>query len=202
MTDESREALSGFVERAERIARSGYWKKVMEQGGTRVSFSWTRGVGGYYSDNLPDEEARDALLLTARMFVQNNDPVSFGNMAKLEGDPGVSEEWKERVRDVRAALNGYLDSPSAFDIDGKRYTHREIFNVFLYGGLAHTDPKLAPVYRLWRDNKLAFPMINWEFHQVVVELLQAVDYLAHYSKMELNGEQIPPIPSEEDPEAQ
>lgn len=195
MTPESKAALEGFVERADRVARSSYLQKVLSQGGTRVTFSWTRGAGGFYSDNLPDEEARDALLLTARMFVQNNDPVSFGNMGKLDADAGISSGWKERVKDVRAVLNGYLDSPSAFEIDGKKYTHREIFNVFLYGGLAHTDPQLSPVYKTWAANPLGFPMVNWEFHQVVIELLRAVEYLAEFTRMELKGEAIPPIPA-------
>lgn len=193
MTQQSREQLQGFIQRADRVERSTYWKKMMQEGGAKVSFRWAKDAGGGYAHNFPDEEAVDALMLTARMFVQNNDPVSFGNMANLDADPGLSDAWKERLHDVRTGLNGFLDGNSMFQIDGQRYTHREIFYTFLYGYLAHTDKKYAAKFNLWKSNTLAFPMIEWEFHHIVGRLLAAVDYLAHWTRMELNGEAIPPI---------
>lgn len=148
-------------------------------------------AGASISHNLPDEEELEAFLLTGRMFVQNNDPVSFGNMGKLVDDAGVSEGWKERVRNARTELNGYLDSLSNFNIDGKDRTHREIFNIFLYGGLAHTDPKLAPIYELWKSNPMGYPLVEQGFHRILSQIMYAATYLAHFTRIELAGDSLP-----------
>jgi len=60
--------------------------------------------------------------------------------------------------------------------------------------LAHTDKNLSPVFELWKSNPLGFPVVEWEFHQTVLKLLGAASYLAKYSRMELAGDVIPPIP--------
>lgn len=196
MTTDSREQMSRFVERADRVERSRYLRRVIEQGGTSVNFNWSREAGGgTITTNHPDEEAVDALILTARMFVQNNDPISFGNMANLDDDAGISSEWKEQIQGVRQSLNGYLYSKSFLNIDGKHYTNWEIFDVFLYGHLAHTNMDKATLYKLWSSNQLGFPIVQQAFHMAVMHLLHAVSRLATLCRMELAGAPIPPLPS-------
>jgi len=190
MKAESKEQLELFVQKADRVERSAYLKKVIEHEGTQIKFSWTKGVGGGFSHNFPEEEAIDALMLTARMFVQNNDKVSFGSLSKLIDDPGISDGWKARFTEVRQKLNAFLDGNSILNIDGKTYSHREIFEVFLYGHLAHSNAEKAKLYAVWSGNPLAFPMIEAEFHWTVTELLRAVAYLAHFTRMELAGDEI------------
>lgn len=184
--------MENFVKRTERLERSSWAKRIAAQGGTDLSMSFGTG-GSSMSHNLPNEEELDAFLLTGRMFVQNNDPVSFGNMGKLEGDPDVSEGWKDRVRNARAELNGYLDSASNFNIDGVARTHRDIFKIFLYGGLAHTDATLAPIYELWKSNPLGYPLIEQRFHGILGRIMYAATYLAHFTRLELAGETLPDL---------
>lgn len=194
MTDETRLQLRAFVERAERVLRSSYVKHVMEQPEPpTITMKTVPDQGFMITNNLPDEEARDALLLTARMFVQNKDSVSFGSMAKLDGDPGLSQEWKDRMNAIRSALNTRLDKPSWFHIDGVHCTERDIFNTLLYGHFAHSDEKYVAKYRTWRANPLGYPYIDWQFHMTLLALLRAVNHLLNITVMELNGEPIPPL---------
>jgi len=190
MYPSSKIQLKLFLQKADRVARSNYLQKIIKQDGTRLSFSWSKGVGGGFSNNFPEEEAVDALMLTVRMFVQNNDQVSFASLAKLIDDVGISDGWKERFNDVRKKLNEFLDGNSILNLDGKIYTHMEVFEVFLYGHLAHLNRTKVNLYNKWSKNPLGFPMIENEFHLTVTTLLNAVSYLAYFTRLELAGEEI------------
>jgi hypothetical protein len=195
MTQDSREQLEAFVDKAATVERSAYLKKIKTQGGTKVNLRYSDGEFVEMTDNFPDEEAINALVLTARLFIQKNDKVSIRRMADLENDPDISDEWKERYSDARDLLNTVLDSPGMVKIGEKHYTAREIFDVFLYGALAHTEKAQSDLYNLWLKTPV-FKLLESEFHLVVQNLLNTVGYLAHYSRMELDGKAIPPISHE------
>lgn len=190
----SREQLLRFVERSDRVERSAYVKRVLDQGGTKLTINWTSGQGGSITTTVPNEEEVDALVLTARMFVQNNDPISFGNLARLDTDPGISAGWKEQMCEAREKLNDHLDADSLASADGARLTNRDIFYTFLYGGLAHTDPKRGPLFRQWKSNPVVFATMEFAFHATLFRLAHTVRCLGAYTKMELAGQEVPPIP--------
>lgn len=182
--------MERFVEKASRIERSRYLRTVAEQGGTKLDFAWDKNSGITISTNFPDEEAVDAIVLTARMFVQNNDHVSFNNLAKILDDPGVSSAWKARFTRIREHVNQFLDTPSAMKINDKPQTHRAIFDVVLYGHLAHTNAAKATMYADWAEHPLALALVEADFHLTLTQLVKAVSQLSVYTKMELAGESI------------
>jgi hypothetical protein len=184
---DSREQLEAFVERAARLERSRYFKKFQEEGGTAWTIQWNRDAGCTLTNNFPDEEAIDAVVLTARLFCQGNDLVALKNIAKLDDDVTLSDEWKSQFRATREALNTFLDSLTVVTIDGKYYSYREIFDIFLYGGLAHTNRTYAPIYRQWKGN----PIIEQQFHKALFNLLDAALYVGNWTREELAGRPVP-----------
>lgn len=186
MRPESKEQLQQFMQRALKVLRSNYVKQVMENKGFSLNLSWKKGEEAQFTTNIPDEEKRDALLLTARMFVQKNDPVSFMRMAELDNDPGVSAEWKQMFQLIRDGLNGALDTPIQITVNGQNPTHREVFYTFLYGNYAHTEKKYVTTYEQWKLN----PFMEFEFNSVVNVLLRAVSDLAYVTDLELRGKKI------------
>jgi len=74
-----------FVAKVEKLQASAYMKHVLERRGTQFTFDWSADTKvAKFESNVPEAEARDALLLTARMLVQERDKVSFRRMAELE----------------------------------------------------------------------------------------------------------------------
>lgn len=195
MKHSSRVQLSTFVEKALEVEHSSYIQGVLQQGGVKLTFSWEKGIGGGHSHNFPDQEAVKALVLTARLFAQGNDQVSFRRLSALESDAGISEEWKDRFRNTRDCLNSFLQSPSIIrNEDGSsKHSYWEIYETFVYGGLAHTGKTHEPTYKSWVANKLGFPLYESEFHRVLIALLDAVYQTRLFSEMELKGEPIPPF---------
>lgn len=113
----------------------------------------------------PTEEQTQAALLSLRMFMQNNDPLSVQNMLKLY-EQEANEELLEKFQQVRNSLNTFLDSPSTLakpledappeipasgdpgqdlqalvsvinSLNVEYYTNREILEMFMYGNYSH-----------------------------------------------------------------
>jgi len=126
------------------------------------------------------------------VFMQNNDMVSFGSMAELLTDPNISQGWKDHFNAIRNDLNSELHSPTLVEHNGAQLTYWELFQTFLYGNLGHSDKKLKVVYKTLRDDKMNFPMAESEFHNACILLVTSAANLASLSRMELDGEVIPP----------
>ncbi len=195
MDQSSRSQLEAFVDKAHRVERSAYLKKLLAQGGTKLTINWSRQDGLIMTSNFPGEEEVDALVLTARLFAQDNDRVSFGSLAKLmEKEPTLSAEWKDRFTDTRDSLNEFLQSKSIVrNPDGTGPTQWEIFETFVYGGLAHTGKAKEETYKAWKSNGAQFAMYESEFHRTLTHLLDAVYQVRLISELELKGEPIPPF---------
>src|SRR5262245_3298448 len=90
-------------------------------------------TGGTVKFKGPDDEVTEAVLLTARMFIQDNDVLSLRNLAEnWLMDPGISEELRDRVASARAHLQSDLDGWGVA-VNDKIVTHRELLDAFLYG---------------------------------------------------------------------
>lgn len=115
-----------------------------------IQLSWEEGGPVEAEVTGPDEEAVRAFVLTFRMFFKDGDGISFREMAAIYGSasvPGGDEyQW------AREAINQFLDSPTMFNVNGERITHRRLLDVFLYGsGLAHANPDKRAVYEVNRE---------------------------------------------------
>ncbi|MHA1302544.1 MAG: hypothetical protein ACTSQE_04775 [Candidatus Heimdallarchaeaceae archaeon] len=113
----------------------------------KLKLSAKRGEEVKVEHILPGGESFDAFVLTFRFFIQNNEPISIGNMAELYSRLPISEDLKQKFADARIQYNSFLDrnSPLVFKNpnteEEKRFTYREIMDIFIYGGLAHGKDK-------------------------------------------------------------
>jgi len=141
--------------------------------------------------NMPTESEVDAISLTTRMFVQNNDPVSFRNLATLLDDPGISSGWKEWFKVFRVRLNANMDGHLEFTVNGLTLTKREVFNAFLYGEFAHSSESERAKLDDWRRNPILFSMLEHEFQVTLFNVFSLAANLADVSKRELQGLNVP-----------
>jgi hypothetical protein len=137
----------------------------------------------------PDDEARDAFILTLRFFTLGNERTSFCRLADLLGTPDVSQEWKDSFATLRSSLNDYMATAyGEYQYDGQphRFTNWEIVDTFLYGGLAHANnDKTVARYEEWTRHPGLYELLEFWFVSAVKTLLQAISLLASMCEREL-----------------
>jgi hypothetical protein len=125
----------------------------------------------------PGSEEIEAFVLTLRFFVQNNEPISVANVARLYEDLDVSDDLKMAVRQTRTKLNDFLDATAGTHWHAEKLTRRRILDVFLYGGLAHAQPEKKNIFDQWVADSRLFPEVEGEFIFICSGVLQAIVWM-------------------------
>ncbi len=130
----------------------------------------------------PDDESIDAFLFTLRFFVQDNETTSFRNMADIYDKLSVSADLVQKFNEARNKTNEFLDKPAPIKIGKANINYRHVFEVFLYGGLAHANKEKKAVYDSWLANPVLFPVLENEFVYAIATYLQAIFYIREVNK--------------------
>lgn len=127
----------------------------------------------------PAEEAIDAFLLTLRFFIQNNEDISFKNIANIYQSelPSGSEILRDLIG-IRKELNNYLDEKSFLTIYGENPTNRRILEVFLYGNSAHGKDEKEITYNRWKKDGIIHSFAHTIFLGVVADIFNAAKEIA------------------------
>jgi hypothetical protein len=145
---------------------------------SNANIKWDRSTGWESSFSGPGDESIEASVLTIRQFIQNNDPISIGNVMAAYEASGVGESIVAEFATHRRYLNEYLDRETGLSIEeGKQLTNREILWTFVYGGLGHSS---EPYYSRHRDLiKTPFaPIARILFIDVLGKFIHGVTNLA------------------------
>ena len=135
MTPIAQQTLSRFIEKANRLQALSFFSRSTPVG-ARVEFdsetrAWEHEFWG------PDDEATEALVLTLRFFIQDNEPTSLRNMRALYQRELVAPSLAERVNLTCADLNKFLDDRTGLSIADKRFlSYRDVLEIFVYGTFA------------------------------------------------------------------
>lgn len=182
-------ALRLFNEKADKLKELSFTEWVTSNP-TRFSLEFKGGGGLMGKRSGPDAESIDAFLLTLRFFVQNNEPSSFCNMAGTYEELGrgslVSAPIVNAFIETRTTMNQWLDQalPVGFigrqKADDKGFTRREVFEVILYGALAHATQSKKAQYEEWQQKyPYLLPYFEYTFANVLKEFLRVIDHMQH-----------------------
>ncbi|MBN8581428.1 MAG: hypothetical protein J0L96_12215 [Anaerolineae bacterium] len=177
---DSKRQLEDFIERAEKIRKFSY----LNEGENIVGFQI---IGEKIDFYQPTDEQLEAVVLNLRLFLQNGDGISFRELAKLCEDPDISKYWKDEFIVIRQNLNISLDIEVVEDSNKGKLTNRDILNMFVFGKLAHKDPKDKhnELYRRWVTSDVEYKILINTFHTVVLSVLSAVFNISLISRKEL-----------------
>jgi hypothetical protein len=165
-----------FNEKADHLEGLSFTQKIMtEQSGFRMEFhsdeggrAWRHGPGG---------ESVDAFVLTFRYFVQDQE-VSFRRMARTYAALGaagmVSSRLADEFNELRDQINAFLDQESYVKYNKEQLTQRRIFEVFMWGGLAHANEAKKALLDEWRQVPFFYLMLENEFVRTLAILLGAI----------------------------
>lgn len=163
MTDsfKQKKILFHFNTKAEKISKSRLWDYLRNNNLTINISDEGALVEGYPSEEL------DAVILTIRLFIQKNDLIAIDNLDKeVYQHENIPSNFKQDFYKIKQTLQFYLDSASPYyeEEDSsnrgfgmadnkekiKRYSNQELFNIMLYGELAHLSKaeEYAKVFNL------------------------------------------------------
>ncbi len=99
--------------------------------------------------------------------MQDNEATSFRNLAKTYCALPLSDQTKREFSRCCEKLNRWLDSKSSLGMNGAPLTHREIFQAFIYGNIAHQNPAKRRLFDNWRQSPLSFPLFETLFVDIL-----------------------------------
>lgn len=140
----------------------------------------------------PDEESLSAAILTLRMFIQNNEPISFEKMSSLYLRINVPQELKDDFNTLRNELNNYLDATAPISIGGREMifgkppvdsqqnsehiTNRELMEIYIYGDYSHSNEEKRKAFERIASNPLFAPIGSFLFANIIETITSFVQH--------------------------
>lgn len=172
-------ALRLFNEKAEKLDSLSFTKQVFSE---KFGYSLNISQGRMrWSRHGPDAESIDAFCLTIRFFVQDNEPSSFRNLsavyAFLHGQGIIDKATVDEYEQARALFTVLRQSIPLTPViyQGHNYSPWEVFDVFLYGGLAHSKPEKRALYDRWQTIHPLFLVMEHTFVQTLAQIVKIID---------------------------
>jgi hypothetical protein len=169
-----REAFEMFVAAADELAASPFAEQIQKGVSTAIVVANDR----LESKALhgPDKNNLKAAVLTIRMFREDNDVISFRNIAGRVANVAVSQSLKDRFNQSRDNFNSDLNRPPLVRVDNVA-TKREIFETFLYGMYAHNDEAYGATIKKWQQAPF-FSDLHAQFYLIIAQFLAAASAMA------------------------
>ncbi|MCH6557378.1 MAG: hypothetical protein IH803_04075 [Nitrospirae bacterium] len=143
----------------------------------RAVVEWKRGKGWESIYVGPEWEPIHALVLTLRFFVQDNEAISLRKMAKLYGRLKIARATAGEFLALRKELNDFLDSTTSISIqEGRQLSHRDVFQLFLYGDLAHGTRKKRQTVQSFSRTPF-FSIVQADFARTLIVFVRVLPEL-------------------------
>jgi hypothetical protein len=187
MKDETKVILQQLVEKAQKLREFRFDEHVKGIGlnmraERKDNDEWVIDFG------LPDVKEQDAFLFTFRLFIQQNESISFPNIHGLLSDNELSNELREGIKSVRRAYFSYLNSYSDYTVelfDGHP-TRGQMLETVLYGGLAHgNNAEIIERFKHWSSDDIQANLLMQEFTAILLQILVFIKFIAELSEKEL-----------------
>ncbi|HNR01882.1 MAG TPA: hypothetical protein PKK59_05045 [Anaerolineaceae bacterium] len=177
------EYLTLFIKKSRELNKLSYFDK----GRKMITENYYRDENGnlQIEANYPSDEQKKALLLTLRMFWQKKDRVYYRKFLDFYREIPFSTKWKSEVWNIIFILDIQLDSWYVESPIDKRLTHKEFFEIFLYGDEAHLDKDKRERYIEFTKDNILKTLNESTFHKVILDISSAIISLGNISNREL-----------------
>jgi hypothetical protein len=177
LTEEELWPLKLFNEKTEKLLTSRFVRYLIEQKPISFKYDFQKGKGIEITKEMQDEDNIDAIVLTVRFFIQDNEDCSFHNVAEAYEKLPLSQELKNEYRNARMKLNDFLDSVGqiAITIKEEEITNRRILDIFVYGDLAHkNNPIKRKVFEEWMKDEVAMEFLKYRFCLILMTIWEVI----------------------------
>jgi hypothetical protein len=177
-TEEKLQKLKLFNEKAEVLRRRNFVKQVFRPDhGVTVKFNFDPQAGplGIESERRgADEESLHAFAITFRFFVQPGDGITIEQIAEIYESLPVEDRAKQSARNAADSLKSYLDSTTEVAFNGKTITRQRLFDVFMYGNMAHAKDDKRLEYESWMQHPLTAAILPTFLEETIASLTNCI----------------------------
>jgi hypothetical protein len=134
-------AIILFNERVERLNRCKLAKRMEENPHYTLNYDLMMKRQWISIDGVTEDDV-DALVLNIRPLIQDNDGYSIRCLAEsVYQNSNAPNDLSTKFIEQRKKWCDYMQSPSiiAHFQENRNFTNGELFNIILYGGLAHSN---------------------------------------------------------------
>ena len=188
------EVLKQFIERAKLLGASSYLETARSG---KIDLRPTEGRLDPQFPGGPSREQLESFVVRLRFFIQDNEPTSLRNISKLlKDDPSVPEQLIDDVdavrNDLQAAFNSLPPIRVSSKADPDPPTWGEIWDVFIYGELAHANKVKRERYERWMQHGPSFVLFNYYLSRILSVMASGIVFLGGLFEKELQQHAIPP----------
>jgi hypothetical protein len=136
-----------FIEKAEKLELSSFWKWLRDN---RFNANMDNIIAGdWLSYKDFNRDSLDAFSLNLRLLINDQDGISIRSIGEMSQQwPRKYDDLKENIAIERAKLKAYLEDKALVQIfENKETTNYDVFDVVMYGGIAHCNPKSRVLFK-------------------------------------------------------
>jgi ribosomal protein L30 len=131
-----------------------------------------------------DQDELDAFVLSYRVFTQDNDPLSIRALSRIYEGAWMPEEARQNFEEARSRLNEYFDSTATVEFGDTKISVRDLVDIIVYGGLAHSNPRKAEIFESWQKSGV-MGLIWAEFFACMREFMEVLEFLKRLNEQVL-----------------
>lgn len=186
MNPDSQADLELFNEKSDLLLGSTFSESMLRN---TSAFMFQGSAGGNVEAVLvgAEGESVDAAFLTLRMFIQNNDRISIGNIANIYANEPELASFRSEFAQCRDVINGYLDQKNGIDFFGSNYTNREAIELLMYGSKGHTNRSKEKELKELVDNPIVGPLFLNQVNSAAAAVIRVIAEIAEINKKALYG---------------
>ncbi len=185
MNDNQLSDLILFNKKTELLKNSSFYDSMIKKESSFM-FSWNQGGAPESILISSSQESVDALLLTLRMFLQNNDRISVRNIyKKIYTECDYLSDLSEKYSLLRIRFNDYLYDNNGLNFFDKHHTNMELIDLFLYGDKGHSNRnKQSALNKLMSHGEIISKLIYYSFE---VALACVIQFIIAFSKINVDA---------------
>ena len=191
VTKELYEPLKLFNQKAQKLQNLSFIKQYNETKNA-LTITATKDVESdvfniEIDSNRANDESIDAVSLTLRFFIQDNEKCSFRNLSKLYEKIEPIVGGKQTYEAYRIYLNDFLNQETQPQPKVNEFERplllRDVLEVFMYGGLSHANEKKKVIYDRWMSEQISCAAYTHLFHLIVSEIIKITSDISKINKM-------------------
>jgi len=167
--------LKRFIDKCNKLEKSRFIESLTKEFSLEIAFSSCAALET--TSIRPDQDNIDAFILNFRYFIQNNEPTSIRNLSNFFNSELVTHEERDNFNLLRSNIDKFLSSSSNIAMFEKEFSHRELMDVFIYGGISHATKEKAERFDSIMARQDASEFFWHKFITILSYMMQAITYL-------------------------
>jgi hypothetical protein len=123
--------------------------------------------------SVPYSELINEFVQVFGFFMPDGNKALFKKLSDIYRALAGFEQERDNMENVRAEINGFLDSPSNMAVSGG-FSKREVMGICIHGALAEDDEEKGEIYNKWISEEITEAIIVNRFIGILVKVFDGI----------------------------